>query len=78
MAGGSGSVFGIASVVGPALGELLTNGPGRRWVFYVNIPVGVLAIAVLLYGLPALRPSESPPSTGWARRRLLPGRSSPR
>lgn len=59
--GVSGSVFGIASVVGPALGGWLTDGPGWRWVFYVNIPVGILAIVVLLYGLPSIRPGEKRP-----------------
>jgi EmrB/QacA subfamily drug resistance transporter len=59
--GVSGSVFGIASVVGPALGGWLTDGPGWRWVFYVNLPVGVLAIAVLFVGLPAIRPHERRP-----------------
>jgi EmrB/QacA subfamily drug resistance transporter len=66
--GVSGSVFGIASVVGPALGGWLTDGPGWlidgpgwRWVIYVNLPVGVLAIAVLMYGLPHIRPHEPRP-----------------
>ena len=59
--GVSGSVFGIASVVGPALGGWLTDGPGWRWVFYVNLPVGILAVGVLLVGLPAIRPHEPRP-----------------
>lgn len=59
--GVSGSVFGISSVVGPALGGWLTDGPGWRWVFYVNLPVGVLAVLVLLYGLPHIRPHEPRP-----------------
>lgn len=59
--GVSGSVFGVASVVGPALGGWLTDGPGWRWVFYVNLPVGILAVAVLLFGLPAIRPHEPRP-----------------
>jgi EmrB/QacA subfamily drug resistance transporter len=57
----TGSVFGLASVVGPALGGWLTDGPGWRWVFYVNLPVGIVAIAVLLVGLPAIRPHERRP-----------------
>jgi EmrB/QacA subfamily drug resistance transporter len=57
----TGGVFGLASVVGPALGGWLTDGPGWRWVFYVNIPVGLVAIAVLLAGLPAIRPRERRP-----------------
>src|SRR3954452_4259280 len=43
----TGGVFGLASVVGPTLGGWLTDGPGWRWVFYVNLPVGIVAIAVL-------------------------------
>jgi EmrB/QacA subfamily drug resistance transporter len=49
-------MFGIASVVGPILGGWLADGPGWRWVFYINLPVGVIAIAVLLIGLPYIRP----------------------
>ncbi len=59
--GVTGSVFGLASVVGPALGGYLTDGPGWRWVFYVNLPVGILAVAVLLYGLPAIKPGVKRP-----------------
>lgn len=53
--GVTSSTFGIASVVGPWLGGWLTDGPGWRWVFYVNIPVGILAVAVLTIGLPYIR-----------------------
>lgn len=56
-----GSVFGVASVIGPALGGWLTDGPGWRWVFYVNLPVGLIAVAVLVVGLPAIRPHEPGP-----------------
>src|SRR5438309_10054715 len=38
MTGLFGAVFGLSSVVGPTLGGFLTDGPGWRWVFYVNIP----------------------------------------
>ncbi len=60
-----GSVFGVASVVGPALGGWLTDGPGWRWVFYVNLPVGLIAVAVLLVGLPAIRPHQPGPIDWW-------------
>ncbi|MCC6705212.1 MAG: MFS transporter, partial [Thermomicrobiales bacterium] len=47
--------FGLSSIIGPALGGWLTDGPGWRWVFYVNIPVGILAVIVSFLGLPAVR-----------------------
>ncbi len=59
--GVTASVFGLSSIIGPALGGWLTDGPGWRWVFYVNLPVGILAVVVLIYGLPAIRPGEKRP-----------------
>jgi EmrB/QacA subfamily drug resistance transporter len=45
-----GSVAGVATLVGPVLGGLLTDSVGWRWIFFVNVPVGVLA-AVLVWRL---------------------------
>ena len=50
-----GAVFGLASVVGPYLGGLLTDSFSWRYVFYVNMPFGVLALYVLLVHMPLLR-----------------------
>jgi EmrB/QacA subfamily drug resistance transporter len=44
--------FGIASVFGPSLGGWITDNLGWRWVFYVNLPVGAVALATLIYGFP--------------------------
>src|ERR671924_2217213 len=43
-----GSVFAVASVAGPLLGGFLVDNLSWRWVFYVNMPVGALAIAIVL------------------------------
>src|SRR5205807_6481286 len=47
-----GGIFGLASVVGPTVGGYLTDNLSWRWVFYVNVPVGVLAVAVCVITLP--------------------------
>src|SRR5579884_872038 len=41
------SVWGVASVLGPALGGLLSEYASWRWIFFINIPVGIAAIALL-------------------------------
>jgi EmrB/QacA subfamily drug resistance transporter len=41
-----GGIFAIASVIGPFLGGFIVDNLDWRWVFYVNLPVGILAIAV--------------------------------
>ena len=51
-----GAVFGLASIVGPLLGGYLTDNLSWRWVFFVNLPVGVVALIALVVLFPHLRP----------------------
>ncbi|AXI81630.1 MFS transporter [Peterkaempfera bronchialis] len=55
-----GAVFGISSVAGPLLGGWFTDGPGWRWCFWVNIPIGALALLVTLLVLRLPRPTARP------------------
>lgn len=45
------AVWGISSVIGPVLGFLIVDTLGWRWVFFVSVPVGVLAVALVVYAL---------------------------
>ncbi|HEX9749597.1 MAG TPA: MFS transporter, partial [Methylomirabilota bacterium] len=51
MQGYFSSVWGVASLVGPLVGGLLTDRVSWRWVFYINLPFGLLAAAAIAIGL---------------------------
>jgi EmrB/QacA subfamily drug resistance transporter len=56
-----GSVFAVASVAGPLLGGFFVDNLSWRWVFYVNLPVGILALIVVATRLHLPRHTERKP-----------------
>jgi MFS family permease len=51
-----GSVFGSASIIGPAVGGFIVDHTTWRWIFYVNLPIGALALAVIAVTMPRRAP----------------------
>src|SRR4051812_49406469 len=50
-----GAVFGIAFVAGPLIGGWLTENLSWHWIFYVNIPIGIIALVVIQRLLPTVK-----------------------
>ena len=53
-----GAVSGSAASFGVIVSGVLTTGPGWEWVFLVNVPIGVVLVALVLWLIPALPPAE--------------------
>ncbi|GAB6158430.1 MDR family MFS transporter [Desulfotomaculum varum] len=51
-----GAVFGLSSVIGPTVGGWLVDFASWRWVFYINLPVGMVAAAAIYLGLRGEKP----------------------
>ncbi len=64
--------FALSSVAGPLLGGIITSQLSWRWVFYVNLPVGLLALVIIAIGLRRPPPRERP-SIDYAGAVLLTG-----
>ena len=76
------AVYGFSSVVGPTvggwltdhgplLGNLVTDETRWRWIFYINIPIGIIALIALLIYLPTNISARSSRYTGWAAVRRI-------
>jgi EmrB/QacA subfamily drug resistance transporter len=53
-----GAVAGVAAITGPTLGGFLVTYIDWRWIFYVNVPVGLVTIAGAIWIVPDLRPGR--------------------
>jgi len=54
-----GAVFGLSSLLGPALGGLITDNFGWQWIFYVNVPIGAVVLVIIWRTLPTVRDANA-------------------
>ena len=64
-------MFGVAFVAGPLIGGYLTEHAGWHWIFYVNIPIGIVALAVIQRLLPTVKARDGDTQLRHPRRRDL-------
>jgi EmrB/QacA subfamily drug resistance transporter len=60
-AGFLSGVFGISSVIGPTLGGFITDNLSWHWIFFINIPLGILIVILFIFFFPHLRPNIKKP-----------------
>jgi EmrB/QacA subfamily drug resistance transporter len=60
-----GAVFGFSALVGPALGGFITDNASWHWIFYINIPIGLISLAVVGRVLPVVRRPHGKLNLDW-------------
>jgi EmrB/QacA subfamily drug resistance transporter len=61
-----GGMYGVAAVIGPSMGGFIADAFGWRWVFYMNLPLGLAALAVLAIGLAGHEEQRGSVRVDWA------------
>jgi EmrB/QacA subfamily drug resistance transporter len=56
--GTSGGIISLGVVAGPAVGGIVLQSLGWRWIFFVNLPTGIVALILVLIFVPALKPAK--------------------
>src|SRR5207249_4349604 len=68
-----GAIFGLSSVIGPAIGGVITDTVGWHWVFFVNLPLGAVVFTVVWRVMPSFRPAGARPRIDYLGASVLAG-----
>jgi len=52
------AVFGVSAIIGPSLGGFLTDNLSWHWVFFINVPLGLIIILLFIFFFPNIRPES--------------------
>src|SRR5213592_3507772 len=67
------SINGVAFAIAPALGSFLTEAISWRWIFYINLPVGVVSLGLIYFALRESKAANASPFSDWLGASLLVG-----
>jgi len=68
-----GAVFGVASIVGPLVGGYITDNLDWRWNFYINVPIGIIAVLVVAKVMPVITGHKERKIDWWGSTALVAG-----
>ncbi len=60
-----GAVFGLSALIGPALGGFITDNISWHWIFFVNLPIGLVSLVVVARVLPSIRRPHGSLNLDW-------------
>ena len=67
------AVFGVSSIIGPTVGGYLVDSANWRWIFYINLPTGFIALAILFFALRETSPGGRRPAIDYLGATVLTG-----
>ena len=70
-------MFGLASILGPAVGGIITDTWGWHWIFLINVPIGLVSLFMIFRLLPTFRPSYATRTIDYVGVALFTGAIAP-